>query len=317
MYRRNKGIVYILFIVIVLLLCSCSNGNDAKSESEILKDISTQDHYFSNYEIEISSSNITKRQTNEDSKTDYVWISIVGEAEDFTYFADYELTYVLYNDGWLLENFDEVNSSYEAKLKPDIKAIESTIPVTYTDCSLISEQQSSANSYSYLYSGYSEISDVLLAQYDLTVTAYFNPNSGWTTSLSEKEGALNWNLNGNWEYNNGDINISAVVSDFIEDPNGEEHILQIEYTCKTDNGIISSNGVIEYYLQNDFHYNSIDYYLENKYVDWSNDPKVYINIAATPVKMVNYGGATGNGLFFKVWDGRDWYYQFLTKTTEN
>lgn len=317
MNSRKKGIVCILLVIIALSLCSCSKGSHAKSESEILKDISTQDHYFSDYEIKISSSNITKRQTNEDSKTDYIWISIVGEAEDFTYFADYELTYVLYNDGWLLEYFDEVDSSYEAKIKPDIKTIESTIPATYTDCTLISEKQSSANSYSYLYLGYSEISNVLLAQYDLTVNAYFAPNRGWTTSLSEEEGALHWNLNGNWEYHSEDINISAAVSAFEEDPDGEEHVLKIEYTCKTDNGTISSNGVIEYYLQDDSRRKSIDYYLGNKYVDWSNDPKVYIDISATPVKMDGYGGATGNGLLFQVWDGKDWYYQFLTKITEN
>lgn len=316
--KKTHLLLLAIMLMMILILSGCGLGNNAKSESEILKDISKQDRYFSDYNIEISSSNITKRQTNKDSKSDYVWLSIVGEAEDFTYFADYELTYVLYNEGWLLENFDRVDSSYEAKQKPDIKAIESTIPDIYTDCSLVSEQQLYANAYKYLYSGYTEISDILLAQYDLTVTANFYPGSGWAMYSSEKEMALNWNLNGNWEYNSENINISAIVSDFIEDPNGKNHILKIEYTCKTDNGTISSNGVIEYNLYDDDGWGATDYYLIGRSAAVGSDPYINIDIAGKKIDRTNYKHRReGKGLLFKVWDGKHSYYRFLTKTTEN
>ena len=82
----------------------------AKSEADIRVDIQKEDRCFSDYSLKIKSSTITKRQTNQDDKTDYVWVELTAENDAFTYQAEYELMYVLYNDGWLLEKFKNTAS---------------------------------------------------------------------------------------------------------------------------------------------------------------------------------------------------------------
>lgn len=104
--------LFTLSIISLLLLCSCNSTPREKSEEEILEEISQIDHYIADYNLTIESYEITKRQTNPDSKTDYIWISVCAGNKDITYYNSYELEYALCNDRWLLENYCKGNESY-------------------------------------------------------------------------------------------------------------------------------------------------------------------------------------------------------------
>lgn len=82
------------------MLSACSGGS--KSEKDIAKDIVEQNSYFRTYDLKLDDYTVSKRQTNKNEKIDYVWISISGSNDDFEYIAEYELLYILYNDGWML-----------------------------------------------------------------------------------------------------------------------------------------------------------------------------------------------------------------------
>ena len=127
-----------LLIVFCLLLAGCSNK--PKSDDTIADEIKSQDRYFSNYNLNLDSYNIDKRQTNEDLKTDYIWITITGSNEEFTYTASYEATYVLYNDGWLLEDADITESAYLATADVDVNQITAELSQEYSNVNLVSDK---------------------------------------------------------------------------------------------------------------------------------------------------------------------------------
>lgn len=311
MRYMKKGFVFTLFII-VLLLCSCSNKINTKSESEILEDILIQDCNLSDYKIKVSSSNITKRQTNEDNKTDYIWISIIGETEVLNYFADYELTYSLYNDGWLLDDFDTVDYRYEPKNEPDMEEVESAIPAEYTDCILI-ETKEANRMYRYFFLGNFEKSAYLTVPYVLEVRASFYVPDGWIIEFVAESPVmdnLSWHIDGDWKYSDDDISISATVHDFSpyssDTPTAIKYVLHIEYTVNTANATLSSDGVVKCYLGECASVAGFEYVT-------TDNPKG----RAPKIKDIFiYGAGTETGICFSVWDGEHTYDRFLTQITE-
>lgn len=98
-------------ICIVCVLVACSGKTQEKAESQISEDIQEQDDYFNSYKLTVDSFSISKRQTNVDDKNDFVWCTVTASNKNFSYSAQYKLTYVLYNDGWLLEEYNQESSS--------------------------------------------------------------------------------------------------------------------------------------------------------------------------------------------------------------
>lgn len=311
----KKKLIIIMLVILAALLCAC--GAKEKTVSEVLVDIQNQDGYYERFGIEIISSDVIKRQTNKDDKTDLIWVSTAGEGKDFRYFAEYQLTYVLYNEGWILEEFDEIDSRYEAKEEPIIEEVEIELSEKYENCTLLSTEKESPNDYEYLFLGELEISEVLYAQYELNVSAHFSLNDGWHFSLTETEKELFWDLNGVWTYSDEDIEITAVVSDFqegdyYEHRSGNEYVLTLEYICKTKNATLQSGGTMEYYLQDDFGWDSDPYYLVELYDSY--EPfGGFVSIDVAGVATKNFRNTNGTGLFFYVNDGEESYYQYLTR----
>lgn len=114
-WRHNRLLVRVVIALVVLaalaLIFALCSRHSAKSEREILSDIRAYDDYYSNFNLNIDSIQITKRQTNPEQKVDYVWCTVSASNRDFTCSRDYSLTYVLYNDGWLLDDYDDRLSS--------------------------------------------------------------------------------------------------------------------------------------------------------------------------------------------------------------
>lgn len=169
-----------LLFVLSLFLSACGGPSEA-SEDEILSDIQENDEYFSTYGLIMDSFEITKRQTNEADKTDYVWANIEASNDDFTYTAEYTLTYVLYNDGWVLENCSTDTYDYMG-LHPETISQEDAEQIVkgcgYSDVQYVGRDQDN-NYVSFEFTGSKE-EYYLKTVYDITVDYIFSPEWLWS-----------------------------------------------------------------------------------------------------------------------------------------
>ncbi len=105
MFRKTICILLaVLFCLGAAAGCSGNKkkGNQGVSLSTLKKDV-VNSAYWQAYGVELVSCDVIKRQTNPEDKTDYVFTEVVGESDEYRVTAYYKLTYVLYNEGWLLE----------------------------------------------------------------------------------------------------------------------------------------------------------------------------------------------------------------------
>lgn len=101
-YLRRKDIWEGLLLFIMLIsLCGCSPS--AKNEREIVADLQKNPAFISET-VEIDSCEIIKRQTNNDSKSDLVYLTVYVNEDELTCVLSFFMEYTLYNDGWILEN---------------------------------------------------------------------------------------------------------------------------------------------------------------------------------------------------------------------
>lgn len=121
----------ILTVCMVCGLSACGNKAHEKTEDQISEDIQTQDDYFINCNLKVDSFSIAKRQTNPDDKNDFVWCKVTASNSDFLYSAEYKVTYVLYNDGWILEGYSKESSSIEPSYYPTIEQAEALMREYY------------------------------------------------------------------------------------------------------------------------------------------------------------------------------------------
>ncbi len=98
-----------IILLAALLLTSC--GNSPKNEESIWQDLKSNNPQLIIANPKKQDYQITKRQTNTDEKTDYVYIDITESNASFSASASYLMTYKLYNEGWLLESVSESNRS--------------------------------------------------------------------------------------------------------------------------------------------------------------------------------------------------------------
>ena len=104
----KKIVITVLSICLLYNLYGCGNDNMLeRTEDQISNDIQKEDDYINTYNLEIDSISISKRQTNIEDKNDYIWCDIDASNDKFSYSAKYEITYILYNDGWDLETFNK------------------------------------------------------------------------------------------------------------------------------------------------------------------------------------------------------------------
>lgn len=111
--RTAKSILLtMLAICMTLGLTSCGGSTKGKTENQVKTDISEvlSQGTFSGYNLNVSSFSVSKRQTNTEDKTDFVWCDVTAtgtiyETDEFSCSIECEVTYVLYNDGWQLDTY--------------------------------------------------------------------------------------------------------------------------------------------------------------------------------------------------------------------
>lgn len=247
---KKKLLCYgIILVICIASLLSACGGQKEKTEEDILSDLQIQDTYYADYGLTVDSINITKRQTNQDSKTDYVWCEVVSSNDNFVYYANYEITNVLYNDGWLLEDYEKTIYSIEPKSYPTLDDAVEVMQSSYGTFEYISEQRSDKEIDFYFQR--EETYHYLKTNYITTVSFNFSPKTLWTYSISETENSYSLDIEGEWVYQDSDryfyINIISVGKELNEDGKIDvtiDYTLENIHTSSNHTSTKTSNGPV-------------------------------------------------------------------------
>ena len=110
--KKLTALVLTLLLV-GLTACGGAKTPDTVSESAMKLDVACQDDTIYENDMSIVSFEVEKRQTNEEDKTDFVWVRVTAENENARYVAYSKLSYGLYNDGWLLDTYEVLEDALE------------------------------------------------------------------------------------------------------------------------------------------------------------------------------------------------------------
>jgi len=130
MYNFSKKFSYAVLMIMFLICLLCISG--CKSEetggakesgvkmSTIRSDL--EEYYgYAAMMVETESVDIIKRQTNLEDKEDLIYVSIKGKNEHYEVVRNYKMQYLLYNDGWILEEITEYFDSNNKNITTPIE----------------------------------------------------------------------------------------------------------------------------------------------------------------------------------------------------
>lgn len=124
--KNKKHIILFMFALLSLCLvmagCSSNSGKSEKAIQEDLIEWQIPSEAFSTGFQQITDFEILKRQTDPDNKTDLVYVTVTADSETGTFVRSYKLTYSLYNDGWILDDYEDYS---EGKYETHAKALPS------------------------------------------------------------------------------------------------------------------------------------------------------------------------------------------------
>lgn len=117
--KKGFGLIgkLVILAIIVVVVYSIVNKENTKpvSDDQIKLDIMTNDVEYGENNLQIDHLSINDRRTTEDGKMDMISMFVSASNEDCTYSATYDATYLKYQDGWHLENFENQEYEYIAK----------------------------------------------------------------------------------------------------------------------------------------------------------------------------------------------------------
>lgn len=105
MKKRTFHLRWGILWVGALLICALSGCSQVANERQIIEDLQLN-RYLSSSEFEIYDHEIIKRQTDKGAKTDLVWVNVDAKNEWASCNRSFKMTYILYNDGWRLEEME-------------------------------------------------------------------------------------------------------------------------------------------------------------------------------------------------------------------
>lgn len=201
MQLKKVNILGIL-LVVLMLLTACSSSE--VPEKQLQEDLENSTIY-TDLNISTTEFSVIKRQTDEEAKTDLVYVTIKGESDTYSVVRNYLMTYGLYNDGWVLDNVE----SYQ-----DDQNVDKTIPLVTNQAEIevltdagyevVADEIYEENS---MY--FNKISYNVLNEYQYMDEVvqyndyyYFNPDiyewEYWDYDFEVLE--EKWNLNGTWHF---------------------------------------------------------------------------------------------------------------------
>ena len=117
---RKKQLWSLVFIIIIIFLFYGCSGT--KSETDLLKDLQADSAFSLPDGMEIKEFSIIKRLTDQNKKTDKVYVQVDVENAELSQSRAYVMDYTHYNEGWMLdsvvEHMDDDYWSVQAKVVP-------------------------------------------------------------------------------------------------------------------------------------------------------------------------------------------------------
>lgn len=114
----------VILLVISAMLAGCGGGTitqtrtDIKNEASMKEDLSAKSGLFVDG-TQITNLTVIKRLTNEEDRTDEVYVSVELDHPGATAVQNYKLNYTKYNEGWMLDSVEEYyNEEYIWDLEP-------------------------------------------------------------------------------------------------------------------------------------------------------------------------------------------------------
>lgn len=227
----EKKLLLPLFAVFVLL-AGCAKSDVPKSNAETqadpqfsneearLKDDLFKSAAFSEFaqglNMEITSLEIIKRQTVEESRIDTVWVKVSAASDAVQGEMYYVMTYGLYNDGWLLD--DIADDATEQWLFTPLKGvseeeIHETLRYFPEDLEILSNELDLASGTQTVTISYSEHHTYCDAVYKEQLIYYFGSTYGvygtsgagyWGESFVTLDTDMTWNVCGTYRTPDGD-----------------------------------------------------------------------------------------------------------------
>lgn len=175
---------------------------EPKNESDMITDLQNNATFYSNLDAKIQELEIIKRQTNEDDKTDYVYVSVRATNEYIECNRTYKLDYTLYNEGWILDYVTpyEADRWDIAPLKgPDMWLGESAM-YGYDNYTYLREDLDLENKSCTMY--FSTVTQHTYAELEEEIAVFFIFNDSWeeweSVSVYAVEESITWDLAGYW-----------------------------------------------------------------------------------------------------------------------
>lgn len=118
------SIVAIVIILIGVFVCFFNNFN-VKNETELMADLKNSEVFFPYCELTIQEIEILKRKTDKENKIDTVYVKVKADNTSIgiSCMLSYEMKYLLYNDGWLLEDVKRYHDGIWEVTKPTEKLV--------------------------------------------------------------------------------------------------------------------------------------------------------------------------------------------------
>lgn len=209
MRRLSLIMTGVLLVICLFGLSGCSPKS--VKEKEIFEDIKKSDTYCSTFDFTYDSMEVIKRMTDEENRSDNVWVNFTCHNDDFEYTVECEVEYILYNEGWVFENYEIISSSYSALTKPNIKTVLEDFG--YLELESVEEWEErdldeDQNTYTFVGYGQDKISEYFSWDKGYGISYNFTPNKGWSGEIFETEQHENWNWDafvGEWVNNHHDI----------------------------------------------------------------------------------------------------------------
>ncbi|MBQ2901630.1 MAG: hypothetical protein IJE49_07255 [Agathobacter sp.] len=110
--RKCLGLI-VMLVALLISGCGTSDGTDVVERNKLLSVEQIQNDekvisYFSELNMEITSVELEKRKTEEETGYDYAYLNIVAENDDAIIEGEYEIVSCYYDvGGWLIESIQE------------------------------------------------------------------------------------------------------------------------------------------------------------------------------------------------------------------
>lgn len=218
----------VLFILCCGIFCLTGCSEKPMSEEEIQAQLQDSPGFYPEARLRIEDMAITKRQTDTKGKTDIVYVTVDADNDAVTCTLSYILSYVLYNEGWMLE---DVERDYTGKWEiaplegPDLEVVQNyLVSANYDNAEYVSNEANlESGTDTYTFTNVTNYA-YMTARDTLRVIASFDEDSGtWMCDEDSVEIISTdtmWDLNGKWDYSwkvgMVDLKYTVTVTDFTD-----------------------------------------------------------------------------------------------------